>query len=78
MMHQSKMAWINEAEIPDDWKWERLRLYRDDLLKASDWRMVSDSPWNKETWATYRQALRDLPTTNSDPSKIVFPNQPND
>jgi hypothetical protein len=78
MMHQSKMAWINEAEIPDDWKWERLRLYRDDLLKASDWRMVSDSPCDKETWATYRQALRDLPDTNSDPSKIVFPNQPND
>jgi len=70
------MAWINEAGIPDEWKWERLRLYRDDLLKASDWRMVEDSPFDKTVWATYRQTLRNLPTSNLDPSKIVFPNEP--
>jgi len=76
-MTQQKMAWIQEADIPDEWRWERLRLYRDDLLKASDWRMVQDAPFDKTEWATYRQSLRDLPTTNTDPMKIIFPNEPN-
>ena len=34
---------------------------RDDALAASDFRMVSDAPWDTTAWATYRQALRDLP-----------------
>lgn len=34
---------------------------RDDALAASDFRMVSDAPWDTAAWATYRQALRDLP-----------------
>jgi hypothetical protein len=77
MLHANKMAWINETNIPNDWRWERLRLYRDDLLRASDFRMVSDAPWNTQKWADYRQALRDLPNTNTDPTKIIFPNEPN-
>ncbi len=75
-MREQKMAWINEAGIPDAWRWERLRLYRDDLLRASDWRMVEDASWDKAAWGVYRAALRDLPQTNADPSKIVFPNEP--
>jgi len=27
-------------------------------------------------WATYRQALRDLPASNADPKKIKFPTRP--
>jgi hypothetical protein len=76
-MKEQKMAWIQEADIPNEWRWERLRMYRDDLLKASDWRMVEDAIWDKAPWATYRQALRDLPNTNSDAMKIVFPDEPN-
>jgi hypothetical protein len=34
---------------------------RDAALAASDFRMVSDAPWDTAAWATYRQALRDLP-----------------
>lgn len=75
-MREQKMAWIQEADIADEWRWERIRLYRDDLLKASDWRMVEDSPFDKLAWTAYRQALRDLPKTNTDPMKIVFPNEP--
>ena len=37
------------------------RRERDDALAASDFRMVSDAPWDTTAWATYRQALRDLP-----------------
>jgi hypothetical protein len=59
-----------------------LRLKRDALLTESDWTQVNDSPLSdakKAEWATYRQELRDLPsshqsTTNFD--DVVFPTQP--
>lgn len=61
---------------------EILRLKRDTLLTESDWTQVNDSPLSdtkKAEWATYRQELRDLPsshqsTTNFD--DVVFPTQP--
>lgn len=61
---------------------EILRLKRDVLLTESDWTQVNDSPLTdakKAEWATYRQELRDLPsshqsTTNFD--DVVFPTQP--
>ncbi len=67
---------IAEVGISDEYRWERIRYWRDKLLRDSDVKMISDSPWDKTTWAEYRQELRDLPLSNSDPSKIVFPNQP--
>jgi hypothetical protein len=67
---------VFEEGISDEYRWERIRIYRDSLLTASDSRMVEDAPWDKSAWATYRQALRDLPSTNSDPNKIVFPSEP--
>lgn len=72
----SYMEKIYEADISDEWRWERIRIYRDELLKVSDWRLTADAPWDKSEWIIYRQALRDLPSTQSDPSKIVFPNAP--
>ncbi len=74
--HEDKMNWIKTPDILDEWRWERIRLYRDDLLKASDWRMIEDAPWDKTAWAEYRQQLRDLPLTVSDPATIVFPEPP--
>ena len=47
-----------------------LRRLRNILLKVSDWTQFADSPLTAEQkaeWATYRQALRDLPA-NSNPS----------
>jgi hypothetical protein len=67
---------IFEIDIPDEWRWERIRIWRDKLLKDSDSRMVEDAPWDKSDWANYRQALRDLPATVSDPANIVFPAPP--
>ena len=52
-----------------------VRANRNVLLAESDWTQVADSPLSdskKAEWATYRQALRDLPST--DP--IVFPTEP--
>ena len=44
--------------------WYQFRAKRDRLLEASDWTQMPDSPLSdskKAEWATYRQALRDLP-----------------
>ena len=59
------------AEDPLDY----VRSHRTYLLKECDWTQVADSPLSdskKTEWATYRQALRDLPST--DP--IVWPTEP--
>ena len=56
-----------------------LRLQRDDLLAQSDWTQVPDSPLTtskKNEWATYRQALRDLPANTSDPANPTYPTKP--
>jgi hypothetical protein len=62
--------------IPDDYVWERLRLRRDQLLAASDFRMVPDAPWDVAPWQAYRAALRDLPDNTKDPRKAVWPVAP--
>ena len=67
---------IFEKDIPDDWRWERIRIWRNKLLKESDWRMIEDAPWDKTAWAAYRKALRDLPSTVTNPADIVFPQPP--
>jgi hypothetical protein len=60
----------------DEQKWEFLRLHRDKLLAASDWTQLPDSPADKAGWATYRQALRDLPLQNGNADKVIFPSKP--
>ena len=48
---------------------EELRGWRSGQLGASDWTQVPDSPLDstkKAEWATYRQALRDLPANVTD------------
>lgn len=66
----------NPQEIPTEWVWERLRLRRDALLAATDFRLVADAPWDTAPWVEYRQALRDLPDTTSDPRLAVWPTPP--
>ena len=56
-----------------------LRSERNELLKLSDWTQSTDSPLTdakKTEWATYRQALRDLPSTTTDFANPVWPSQP--
>lgn len=65
-----------EQGIADDWVLERLRLRRDSLLAACDFRMVPDAPWDRAAWETYRQELRDLPDATTDPRKAVWPRPP--
>ena len=62
----------------DHWIRER----RNNLLKACDWTQGEDSPLTdskKAEWATYRQALRDVPANNSSATvreDITWPTQP--
>jgi len=50
-----------------------VRTTRDEKLKDSDWTQVADAPVNKETWATYRQELRDLTKQVGFPWDIEWP-----
>ena len=52
-----------------------VRAERDGLLMNSDWTQVDDSPVDKSAWATYRQALRDLPAQSGFPD-VAFPTPP--
>ena len=57
-------------------KWAAIRAERDALLASTDWRAMPDAPTMSADWTNYRQALRDLPSTESDPDDIVFPTEP--
>ena len=61
-----------------------LRVERDRLLTACDWRASSDLTL-ADDWKTYRQSLRDLPASaspkldsngNLDMSSVTFPSEP--
>lgn len=52
---------------------------RNSLLLISDWTQLPDVPLNNEKkaeWATYRQALRDVPAQQGFPDNIVWPVAP--
>lgn len=68
--------WDDWAEISDSLYLTRLRNWRNDELVRTDWTQVADAPVDQAAWATYRQALRDLPASNSDPREIEFPVAP--
>jgi|DEB0MinimDraft_10_1074344.scaffolds.fasta_scaffold12288_3 hypothetical protein len=53
-----------------------MRLKRDNFLKESDWTQLSDASVDATAWATYRQALRDLPSQSGFPFNITWPTQP--
>ena len=68
-----------EAEISANGGYIELRRQRNSLLNQSDWTQAADvSLDNKEAWATYRQALRDLPANTADPANPSWPTKPGD
>lgn len=62
--------------------WNSIRPIRNTMLSESDWTQFPDSPLSdskKTEWSTYRQQLRDLPSTYSSATSIddvVFPTEP--
>jgi hypothetical protein len=57
-------------------KWEQIRLWRNAELARTDWTQIADSTADKAAWATYRQALRDLPKQDALADKVVLPELP--
>jgi hypothetical protein len=58
-----------------------VRSQRDGMLAAADWTQLGDAALGDHTaeeWATYRQALRDLPSVYSRVSEVVWPFNPPD
>ena len=56
-------------------QWASIRAERDSKLMDSDWMANSDVTMSS-AWKTYRQALRDLPASESDPDDITWPTEP--
>jgi hypothetical protein len=79
--------WFQNDDVANTYTYntEELRAARDAELAASDWTQLADSPLTdskKAEWATYRQALRDFPASNTtytvalDGSDTVWPTKP--
>lgn len=67
-----------QAEI-DGYLMDELRAERNLKLSTSDWTQAVDSPLTeeqKQSWRTYRQALRDLPANTDDPANPIWPSKP--
>lgn len=54
----------------------QVRGERNRLLSGTDWTQLSDAPTNQSAWATYRQALRDLPEQAGFPHNVTWPTKP--
>jgi hypothetical protein len=63
-------------DATNEQKWEQIKLWRNAKLAQSDWTQLPDSPVDKTAWATYRQALRDLPEQGGLADEAEFPNVP--
>jgi hypothetical protein len=71
---ECQKAW---KEIEQDYVFRPIREHRNKLLMFSDWTQVNDAPVDQKAWAAYRQALRDLPASITDPTEpITWPEPP--
>jgi hypothetical protein len=60
-----------QARLPD-----LIREQRNALLKNSDWTQIPDCTVDKQAWATYRQALRDITAQAGFPTDVQWPTPP--
>lgn len=60
---------------PLDQAQDAVRNQRNRLLSDTDWMALSDNTMTPE-WATYRQALRDIPQQAGFPTNIAWPTKP--
>jgi hypothetical protein len=73
-------AWLEKsgfARVPksDDTLAKEIRVERDKLLAATDWRFRSDlTP--SQAWVDYCQALRDITAQETFPQSVVWPTEP--
>jgi hypothetical protein len=67
-----------EIQAAKDSAMAQLRATRNSLLLSCDWTQIADCTIPKKAeWATYRQTLRDLPSTITEPRTFsAWPNNP--
>lgn len=57
----------------------QVRAARNSLLTLCDWTQLPDAPLTdgeKQEWAEYRQALRDVPEQTGFPENVIWPSTP--
>jgi hypothetical protein len=67
---------IYNLKTPQENYLEVMRAVRNQLLAQSDWTQLPDAQCDKAAWATYRQALRDFPSTWEAAETADFPEVP--
>jgi hypothetical protein len=69
----------DERDITDEQWLTIARWWRNVLLNESDWSQVPDNALTesqRESYRQYRQELREITETFSDPKEIIFPGLP--
>ena len=67
---QSKLdTYERSTSVNEETLGHELRAWRNNQLAASDFRIVEDAPGDTDAWKTYRQKLRDLPSSAKFPNK---------
>jgi hypothetical protein len=78
--HNKEIKIIDDEIVLEDkvrtFTWNDIRSIRNRYLQNSDYTQMADWPGDKEAWATYRQALRDLPETCANAADVVWPTAP--
>jgi len=76
-MAQVEAMTADEIQSAKDSAMAHIRGQRNQLLKDCDWTQIADCTADKTAWATYRQALRDLPATITEPRTFAdWPHNP--
>jgi hypothetical protein len=63
------------SEMSSEDKWKEIRMIRNKRLAETDYLALSDNTMSAEM-ISYRQTLRDLPSSTSNPDDVVFPTKP--
>ena len=69
----------SDAQIKEAYercRWEDIRIQRDKLIAETDYMALQDTSTITDAWKKYRQDLRDIPTSETDPDDIVWPTKP--
>lgn len=79
--YQEYLSWVAEGNEPlpaegTEVTWDTIRAKRDQLIAGSDWTMIPGVTVDQAQWSAYRQILRDLPQTYSNPEDVVWPTVP--
>jgi hypothetical protein len=78
--YQEYLAWLAEGNTPlppdEPDPWETIRQKRDQLITSSDWTMIPGATVDQAQWSAYRQILRDIPQTYTNPEDVIWPTPP--